>query len=121
MNCLREEGLRGNASVIGVSRSALTKRFNSFNAAFHEVHKTQAVWMIPDNKLRQEVRVMILELLIPAYTAFLDRFSNYLGSGRHRETFVKYSVADIQAAILDLFQGTSASQHHLRLHRRRTR
>ncbi|KAH7843072.1 hypothetical protein Vadar_012357 [Vaccinium darrowii] len=111
MNCLREEGLRGNVSVIGVSRSTLAKRFNSFNAAFHEVHKTQAMWTIPDNKLRQELRLMISELLIPAYTAFLDRFNNYLGSGRHRETFVKYSVEDIQAAIFDLFQGTSASQH----------
>ncbi|KAH7842653.1 hypothetical protein Vadar_007724 [Vaccinium darrowii] len=104
MPCLREEGLRGSVSVIGVSRSALTKRFNSFNEAFREVHKTQAAWVIPDDELREEVRGKISEPLIPAYTAFLDRFSNYLGSGKHPESFVKYTVEDIRVAIKDLFQ-----------------
>ncbi|KAH7856934.1 hypothetical protein Vadar_007103 [Vaccinium darrowii] len=114
MYCLREEGLQGNVSVFGVSRSTLRERFKSFNAAFEEVHKTQAMWVIPDDKLRQELRVMISELLIPAYTTFLGRFKNYFESGRHPETFVKYSVEDIQAAIFDLFEGTSASQQQLR-------
>ncbi|KAG5523593.1 hypothetical protein RHGRI_035406 [Rhododendron griersonianum] len=119
MQCLsRDEGLHGNGSstAFGVSKStAVKERFKSFNLAFEEVHKTQAMWLIPDEKLRQELRVMILELLIPAYTSFLGRFRSYVESGsRHPESVIKYSVEDIEAAIFNLFVGTSASQQQMR-------
>ncbi|KAF7125001.1 hypothetical protein RHSIM_Rhsim12G0211400 [Rhododendron simsii] len=116
MQCLRDEGLHGNGSstsVFGVSKStAVKERFKSFNLAFEEVHKTQAMWLIPDEKLRQELRVMILELLIPAYTWFLGRYRSYveISGSRHPESVIKYSVEDIEAAIFNLFVGTSASQ-----------
>lgn len=109
-------GNGSSSSVFGFSKSAVKERFKSFNLAFEEVHKTQAMWLIPDEKLRQELRVMILELLIPAYTSFLGRFSlSYGESGsRHPESVIKYSVEDIEAAIFNLFVGTSASQHQMR-------
>lgn len=80
-------GINGSSSsVFGVSKSAVKEIFKSFNLALEEVHKTQAMWLIPDEKLRQELRVMILGLLIPAYTSFLGRFRSYGESGsRHPE------------------------------------
>lgn len=114
MHSLRDEGLHGSGSFSGVSKSALRERFKSFNAMFEEVHKTQATWLIPDAQLREELRLQISELLIPAYTSFLGRFRSYIESGRHPETFIKYSVEDLQAAILDFFEGTSASQQQLK-------
>ncbi|KAH7856343.1 hypothetical protein Vadar_000341 [Vaccinium darrowii] len=114
MHSLRDEGLHGSGSFSGVSKSALRERFKSFNAMFEEVHKTQAMWLIPDAQLREELRIQISELLIPAYTSFLGRFRSYIESGRHPETFIKYSVEDLQAAILDFFEGTSASQQQLK-------
>ncbi|KAF7124771.1 hypothetical protein RHSIM_Rhsim12G0211500 [Rhododendron simsii] len=114
MHCLRDEGLHGSGSSSAVSKSALKERFKSFNTAFEEVHKTQAMWLIPDDQLREELRIMILELLIPAYTAFLGRFRSYIESGRHPETFIRYSVEDLGAAISDFFEGTSVSQQQLR-------
>ncbi|KAG5523594.1 hypothetical protein RHGRI_035407 [Rhododendron griersonianum] len=114
MHCLRDEGLHGSGSSSGVSKNALKERFKSFNTAFEEVHKTQAMWLIPDDQLREELRIMILELLIPAYTAFLARFRSYIESGRHPETFIRYSVEDLEAAISDFFEGTSVSQQQLR-------
>ncbi|KAH7857978.1 hypothetical protein Vadar_018547 [Vaccinium darrowii] len=119
MHYLRDEGLHGNGngSFFGVSKSAVRERFKSFNATFEEVHKTQATWLIPDFKLRQDLRMKISGLLIPAYRSFLDRFRSYIDSGKHPETIIKYSIEDLEASISNLFEGTSVSQQ---LSRRRS-
>ncbi|KAL4286558.1 hypothetical protein S245_066125 [Arachis hypogaea] len=110
--CLRDEGLHVSGGFSsGVSRSALRERFKSFNAMFEEVHRTQAVWLIPDSQLREELRISISEKLIPAYRSFLGRFRSHIESGRHPENYIKYSVEDLEDAVLDFFEGTPVSQH----------
>ncbi|KAI3759797.1 hypothetical protein L6452_07860 [Arctium lappa] len=113
--CLRDEGLhvRGSFSS-GVSKSALRERFKSFNAMFEEVHRTQALWLIPDTQLREELRISISEKLIPAYRSFLGRFRSHIESGRHPENYIKHSVEDLETAVLDLFEGFAVSQHSRR-------
>ncbi|KAF5793457.1 putative exocyst complex component Exo70, cullin repeat-like-containing domain superfamily [Helianthus annuus] len=113
--CLRDEGLHVSGSFSsGVSKSALRERFKSFNAIFDEVHKTQALWLIPDAQLREELRISISELLIPAYRSFLGRFRTHIESGRHPENYIKYSVEDLETALLDFFEGNAVSQHSRR-------
>ncbi|KAI8529719.1 hypothetical protein RHMOL_Rhmol12G0247100 [Rhododendron molle] len=118
MHCLsRDEGLYGNGSSVfgfGVSKStAVKERFKSFNLAFEEVHKTQAMWLLPDEKLRR-AGAKGDDILIPTYTSFLGRFRSYVESGsRHPESVIKYSVEDIEAAIFNLFVDTSASQQQM--------
>ncbi|KAG9159755.1 hypothetical protein Leryth_007780 [Lithospermum erythrorhizon] len=82
LHCLRDEGLhvKGGFSS-GVSKSALRDRFKSFNAIFEDVHRTQATWLVPDIQLREELRISISELLIPAYRSFLGRFRGHIESG----------------------------------------
>lgn len=110
--CLRDEGLHVSGGFSsGVSKSALRERFKSFNAMFEEVHRTQAIWVVPDEQLREELRISISELLIPAYRSFLGRFRSHIESGRHPENYIKYSVEDLEAAVLDFFEGCPASQH----------
>ncbi|KAJ6427150.1 hypothetical protein OIU84_022704 [Salix udensis] len=110
--CLRDEGLhvRGSFSS-GVSKSALRERFKTFNAMFEEVHRTQATWFIPDSQLREELRISISEKLIPAYRSFLGRFRSHIESGKHPENYIKYSVEDLESAVLDFFEGYPVSQH----------
>lgn len=113
--CLRDEGLHVSGSFSsGVSKSALRERFKSFNAMFEEVHRTQALWLIPDTQLREELRISISELLIPAYRSFLGRFRSHIESGRHPENYIKYSVEDLETALLDFFEGFAVSQHSRR-------
>ncbi|KVI05860.1 exocyst complex component EXO70A1 [Cynara cardunculus var. scolymus] len=113
--CLRDEGLHVSGSFSsGVSKSALRERFKSFNAMFEEVHRTQALWLIPDTQLREELRISISEKLIPAYRSFLGRFRSHIESGRHPENYIKYSVEDLETAALDLFEGFAVSQHSRR-------
>lgn len=109
---LRDEGLHVSGGFSsGVSKSALRERFKAFNAMFEEVHRTQAVWLIPDSQLREELRISVSEKLIPAYRSFLGRFRSHIESGRHPENYIKYSVDDLADALLDFFEGTPVSQH----------
>ncbi|GFP91683.1 exocyst complex component exo70a1 [Phtheirospermum japonicum] len=113
--CLRDEGLHVSGSFSsGVSKSALRERFKTFNAMFEEVHRTQATWLIPDTQLREELRISISELLIPAYRSFLGRYRSHIESGRHPENYIKYSVEDLENAVLDFFEGYPVSQHSRR-------
>lgn len=113
--CLRDEGLHVSGSFSsGVSKSALRERFKTFNAMFEEVHRIQATWLIPDSQLREELRISISEKLIPAYRSFLGRFRTHIESGKHPENYIKYSVEDLETAVLDFFEGFQVSQHHLR-------
>ncbi|XP_022852465.1 exocyst complex component EXO70A1-like [Olea europaea var. sylvestris] len=114
--CLRDEGLHVNGSFSsGVSRSALRDRFRAFNAIFEEVHKTQATWLVPDTQLREELRISIGSKVIPAYRSFLGRYRSHIESGRHPENYIKYSVEDLENAVLDFFEGNPVS---LQLRRR---
>ncbi|KAE9468003.1 hypothetical protein C3L33_00106, partial [Rhododendron williamsianum] len=110
--CLRDEGLHVSGSFSsGVSKTALRERFKAFNSNFDEVHKIQATWLIPDTQLREELRISVSEKLIPAYRSFLGRFRSHIESGRHPETYIKYSVEDLESALLDFFEGYPVSQH----------
>jgi exocyst complex protein 7 len=110
--CLRDEGLHVSGSFSsGVSKSALRERFKTFNAMFEEVHRTQATWLIPDSQLREELRISMSEKLIPAYRSFLGRFRSHIESGKHPENYIKYSVEDLESAVLDFFEGYPVSQH----------
>ncbi|CAI9753714.1 unnamed protein product [Fraxinus pennsylvanica] len=108
--CLRDEGLHVSGSFSsGVSKSALRERFKAFNGMFEEVHKTQATWMVPDPQLREELRISITDKVIPAYRSFLGRFGCHIESGRHPENYIKYSVEDLENAVLDFFEGHAVS------------
>ena len=108
---LKDEGLKVGGSF---SKSALRDRFRSFNGAFEEVHKSQSLWFAPDEQLREELRISVAELLIPAYRGFVGRFGHHIESGRNPEAFIKYSVEDLEAAVQDFFQGTARSLNNRR-------
>ncbi|KAF6174285.1 hypothetical protein GIB67_040778 [Kingdonia uniflora] len=104
--CLRDEGLHVSGSFSsGVSKSALRERFKTFNSMLEEVHRIQSTWRIPDPDLREELRISISEKLIPAYRSFLGRFRGHIESGKHPELYIKYSVEDLETAVLDFFEG----------------
>jgi exocyst complex protein 7 len=46
---------------------------------FGELHAKQSLWTIPDQELRETLRLAIAEVLLPAYRSFVKRFG-YLTS-----------------------------------------
>ncbi|CDY61474.1 BnaC03g78240D [Brassica napus] len=112
LNSLRDEGLHVSGSFSsGVSKSALRERFKAFNTMFEEVHRVQSTWSVPDAQLREELRISLSEHLIPAYRSFLGRFRGHIESGRHPENYLKYSVENLETAVLDFFEGYTTAPH----------
>ncbi|KAK8921891.1 hypothetical protein KSP39_PZI020526 [Platanthera zijinensis] len=109
LNFLREEGLHvgGSFSSSSISKSTLRDRFKSFNGGFEEVHRAQATWLVPDPRLREELRISISAKLLPAYRSFLGRFRQHIESERHSEMYIKYSVEDLEMALSDFLEGCS--------------
>ncbi|KAM7493339.1 hypothetical protein LguiB_027948 [Lonicera macranthoides] len=95
--CLRdeEEGHRFFSALFS-SRGNLRRRVRSFNAMFEKIHSTQARWVVQHLELREELRLSIVEKIIPAYASFLERFKKR-GEGR-KYAYLKYSV--LQSSIL---------------------
>ncbi|KAL0682989.1 hypothetical protein Bca4012_049837 [Brassica carinata] len=85
LNSLRDEGLHVSGSFSsGVSKNA---------------------------QLREELRISLSEHLIPAYRSFLGRFRGHIESGRHPENYLKYSVENLETAVVDFFEGYTTAPH----------
>ncbi|KAI7984303.1 Exocyst complex component EXO70B1 [Camellia lanceoleosa] len=87
---------------------ALKDKLKSFNTYFDETCKTQSNWVIFDEQLREEMKISIVENLLPAYRSFLGKFHNLQDIGKH-EKHIRYSVEELQARIDELFQGSAGS------------
>ncbi|XP_031116164.1 exocyst complex component EXO70B1 [Ipomoea triloba] len=112
LSCLKDEGIGGSSS--SASKIALKERFKNFNTCFEELYRIQTSWKVPDAQLREELRISISEKVIPAYRSFMGRFGSHLESGRHSGKYIKYTPEDLENYLLDLFEGTPLSLHHMR-------
>ncbi|KAH7279842.1 hypothetical protein KP509_37G039600 [Ceratopteris richardii] len=104
--CLRDDGIHsgsGSSFSGGVSKSVLKDRFKQFNATFEEVVRTQQSWIVSDPELCADLRISIVEMVLPAYRAFLGRFRSHLESERNSDRFIKYTAEDLESILNDLF------------------
>ncbi|KAA8530744.1 hypothetical protein F0562_005322 [Nyssa sinensis] len=102
---LRDEGLvRSWWSIfLGVSKTTSKQRHKGFNSSFQEVYQTQAGWVVPNLQLREKLRLSISNKLIPPYNSFLKRYNREIESGKHGNTYAKYSVKDLETDIMNFF------------------
>ncbi|KAJ4962468.1 hypothetical protein NE237_022407 [Protea cynaroides] len=94
--------------------SAMKERFKNFNLGFEEINRTQTAWKLPDPQLREELRLLISEKVIPAYRSFLGRFGNHLEGGRHAGKYIKYTAEDLEDYLLNLSEGSPGVIHNPR-------
>ena len=106
---VRDDGLSGGGSSGNAFKTAIKERFKSFNVAFEEIYRTQSTWIVTDPQLREELRIQISDMLIPAYRSFSARFGGHLEGGRHSAKYKKYSTEDLERCLSDLFEGSSLS------------
>ncbi|KAE9610136.1 putative exocyst complex component Exo70, cullin repeat-like-containing domain-containing protein [Lupinus albus] len=110
--CLKDDGIGG--SSISAAKMALKEKFKNFNACFEEIYKNQTAWKVPDEQLREELRISISQKVIPAYRSFHGRFSSQL-DGRHAGRYIRYTPDDLENYLLDLFEGNpAAALNHVR-------
>ncbi|XP_076915585.1 exocyst complex component EXO70B1-like [Bidens hawaiensis] len=110
--CLKDEGVGGGSS--SASKLVLKERFKNFNACFEELYRVQSVWRVPDDQLREELRISISEKVLPAYRSFFGRFGSQLDSGRHAGKYVKYTPDDLERYLSDLFEGKPAVLNNIK-------
>ncbi|CAL0325292.1 unnamed protein product [Lupinus luteus] len=110
--CLKDDGIGG--SSISAAKVTLKEKFKNFNACFEEIYKNQTAWKVPDEQLREELRISISQKVIPAYRSFHGRFSSQL-DGRHAGRYIRYTPDDLENYLVDLFEGNpAAALNHVR-------
>lgn len=102
---LKYEGICSGQSTSPSSR-VVKERFSHFNNAFEDAYKTQTSWLIADDDLREDLRISIGQMVLPAYRTFHGRYASLLDVVRHKERYLKYSPDDLQRCLLDLFEGS---------------
>ncbi|RLN05427.1 exocyst complex component EXO70B1 [Panicum miliaceum] len=95
----RDDGAGAASRPAGGHRAPQGASAKGFNAAFQELYRAQTAWKVTDPQLREELRIAVLERLIPAYRAFLGQGS------RHPARHVKCSLEDLENYMLDFFEG----------------
>ena len=101
-------------STVSLPPNALAKsmkeKLKSFNTMFEDICREQCSWFVYDIQLREEMRISIEIILLPAYGNFVARFQNVQEIDEHDDTLTKYGTEDIQARLNELFQGSSGNR-----------
>ncbi|XP_051180028.1 exocyst complex component EXO70A1 [Lolium perenne] len=92
-------------SSSGVSRAVIKERFKAFNTQFEELHGKQSLWIVPDQELRESLRLAVAEVLLPAYRSFIKRFGNLVGSGKNPLKYIRYSPELVDKLLGEFFEG----------------
>ncbi|XP_042024700.1 uncharacterized protein LOC121771877 [Salvia splendens] len=75
-------------------------RFKAFQARFKEVVEEQSGWILSEAELRKELRILVLQMIMPLYTAFLHRH------GRNVERLKQFgNFWDVEKVVMCLFEG----------------
>lgn len=108
---------------VAISPAEARKHFVSFSTSFEEVYRKQSSSIVPDPKLRDEIKLSISRKLGQAYQTFYDNHRLTVGA-----TAVRFAPEDIGNYLSDLFFGSGDSSNILSLssssssssHRRRS-
>ncbi|KAF2596946.1 hypothetical protein F2Q68_00007894 [Brassica cretica] len=99
------------AGMNGLGKN-MKEKLKQFNVQFDETCKVHSTWVVFDEQLREELRISLARLLLPAYRNFIGRFQNLgdLGKGKNPDKYIKYGVEDIEACINELFKGSATAR-----------
>ncbi|KAK4274871.1 hypothetical protein QN277_018038 [Acacia crassicarpa] len=87
----------------------MKERLKFFNSQFEETCRIQSSWFVFDEQLREEIRISVEKIVIPAYKNFISRFRGLPDVGKQADKYIRYGVEDIEAKLTDLFKGSSGS------------
>ncbi|GLT66905.1 hypothetical protein SLA2020_392450 [Shorea laevis] len=98
-------------SLPGESSSAMSPEelkdcFRRFNATFEEAYQKQTTWIVPNRKLRDELKVSIARKLVPMYKEFYEAHLGDLIGEKNLEVLVRIGPDDLGNYLSDLFHGT---------------
>ncbi|KAL2470435.1 exocyst subunit exo70 family protein H7 [Abeliophyllum distichum] len=56
-----------------ISPQEVKEIFSLFNSGFEESYKKQSGWVIPDRKLREEIKISLAKKIVPSYRVFYEK------------------------------------------------
>lgn len=77
--------------------------FERFNSSFEEAYRKQISWVIPDPKLRDDVKLSLAKRIVPIYRGFYRKHRDNYARGFGVESIVKYAPEDLNNYVSDLF------------------
>jgi exocyst complex protein 7 len=87
-------------------RQMIKDRFKGFNTEMEELTRIQRTYSIPDETLRGRVKMANVELLVPVYREFYDRFSK-VGFTQNQDKYLKYTPERLEQTLLTFFDATA--------------
>ncbi|RWV81318.1 hypothetical protein GW17_00057268, partial [Ensete ventricosum] len=79
-----------------VPKPILKDRFKSFNMQFEELCLRQCEWTVPDQELRESLRLAVAEVLLPA---------PMLENNKNPSKYIKYYPENLETKLGELFEG----------------
>ncbi|KAL6516489.1 hypothetical protein OROGR_019794 [Orobanche gracilis] len=86
-----------------ISPDEIIRCFRRFNLGFEETYKKQTSWVIPDPKLRDEVKISLAKEIVPRYLAFYQKHRGDYTREIGVESIVRYAPEDLDNYLSDLF------------------
>ncbi|GLT74125.1 hypothetical protein SLA2020_459420 [Shorea laevis] len=94
-----------------ISPGEAKEYFRKFNSSFEEAYWKQKSCVIPEQKLRDDIKVSITSKLLPVYRQFYDTHGLTVGEEeRNRMLFVKFTPEEVGNYLSDLFFGADNSR-----------
>lgn len=83
-------------------RQMIKDKFKGFNTEFEELYQIQKTYAVPDTQLRDQLRNENVELILPLYTTFREKFAS-LPFTKNPEKYIKYSEEDVEVMMKKFF------------------
>lgn len=91
-------------------KAAAEEKVGAFYALFEASVRVQRDWVVADAKMREEVREMVAELLVPAYRAFYEAYRSVFAGGVSGDVaIIRYAPEDVRARVVELFSASGGS------------
>ncbi|XWS53185.1 hypothetical protein CRYUN_Cryun11dG0136200 [Craigia yunnanensis] len=86
------------------------EHFRKFNLAFEEAYKKQSSWVVPDPRLRDDIKISLARRIVPIYKEFFETYGGVqLRKEMWVESVVRYTPDDLGNYWSDLFYGSGSS------------
>ncbi|XP_047329892.1 exocyst complex component EXO70H1-like [Impatiens glandulifera] len=90
-----------------ISPGLSSELFRGFNSVLADEFRKQAGWVVPDNKMRDEIKVSLAGKILPPYMAVYDRYRGAFGRRPEMEALIRYAPEDLSNLLWDLFFGVT--------------
>lgn len=103
-----------------ISPAEAKECFCKFRSGFEETYWKQRSWIIPDPKLRDEIKIALAKKILSAYRPFCEKHGEkvaWMESGGGVESIVRFAPDNVQNYLSDLFYGTGSSENSSTSHR----